>query len=213
MSQRGPEAVNVADRGGWRSLTATLAGLLLCATGTPGLALPEDRSQPIHISADQAIRDEKQGYTVYQGHVQMSQGSLKISAGKLTVFHEIEEADRIMAEGSPAHLQQRPGTGKGMMHARAKVIEYFKAEERILLRHDASIEQDGSRVAGESIEYFIDQQLIKADSERTSETGDGGKGRVQVVIPASNLPQASDKGTEPAAQTKQEDASGATDRQ
>ena len=45
-------------------------------------ALPEDRDQPIRIEADEALRDEKQGFTRYRGHVKMDQGTLHIEAGR-----------------------------------------------------------------------------------------------------------------------------------
>lgn len=154
-----------------------LAATLLLAVGN-AVALPEDREQPIHITANKALRDEKQGFTVYEGQVRMQQGSLRIAARRITVFHQVEEADRILAEGNPARMQQQPEANEALMKARADTIEYFKGEERVLLRSNATIEQDGSKVTGESIEYFIDKQLIRADS---------GEKQVEVTIEAGNL--------------------------
>ena len=74
---------------------ATLLGCVLLALPVAALALPEDRDQPIRITADQALRDEKQGFTVYSGNVNMDQGTLHIDADKITVYHMEEEADRI----------------------------------------------------------------------------------------------------------------------
>ena len=143
-------------------------------------ALPDDREQPIHISADKAIRDEKQGTTVYSGNVVMAQGSLQIEADRITIYRIVEEADKIVAEGKPAHLQQQPEPGKALMHARAGTIEYYKMEDRVHMRDDARIEQDGAIVRGNTIDYFIEEQLVKADS-----ISDQADNRVEVVIPAS----------------------------
>ena len=161
--------------------TALLVCLLL-ALPVAALALPEDRDQPIRITADQALRDEKQGFTVYSGNVNMDQGTLHIDADKITVYHMEEEADRIVAEGSPAHLQQQPEPEKPLVHAEARVIEYFKAEDRVQLREAAKIEQDGSIVTGDTIDYFITEQLVRADSDE-ADTGS----RVEVVIPAQAI--------------------------
>ena len=78
--------------------------LLLCLTALPpaGRALDSDQEQPIRITADEALRDEKQGYTVYRGNVRMTQGTLRIEADAITIYHRSEEADRIVAEGRPA---------------------------------------------------------------------------------------------------------------
>ena len=84
---------------GWRApvaIATLLAGLLPAGAS---FALPEDRDQPIQITADTAIRDEKQGVTVYTGNVHMIQGSLDIVADTITIFHETAQADKIAAEG------------------------------------------------------------------------------------------------------------------
>jgi lipopolysaccharide export system protein LptA len=169
---------------------APLLGCLLAGLSMAAQALPEDRDQPIRITADQALRDEKQGFTVYSGNVNMDQGTLHIDADRITVYHMEEEADRIVAEGSPAHLQQQPEPEKPLVHAEARVIEYFKAEDRVQLRQAAKIEQEGSIVTGDTIDYFITEQLVRADSDQ-ADTGS----RVEVVIPAQAIQeQDSDRG-------------------
>lgn len=147
----------------------------------PGLgsALPEDRDQPIRIEADEALRDEKQGFTRYEGNVRLDQGSLHIEADQITVYHDDKEADRVVATGKPARLQQQPELEKGPIKASADTIEYFKSEERIQLRENANIEQDGSIVTGDSIDYLMNEQLVKAGSDKNQDSS-----RVKVVIPA-----------------------------
>ena len=146
-------------------------------------ALPDDRDQPIHITADKALRDEKKGVTVYSGNVQLVQGSLELEAEKLTIYHTTEDADEIIAEGHPAKMRQQPELNKGIVNAHAEVIKYFRTEERVHLQTNARIEQEGAVVAGDSIEYLIAKQLITAESDKTQQ---GNK--VVVVIPP-NLQQ------------------------
>ncbi|WP_187276363.1 lipopolysaccharide transport periplasmic protein LptA [Parahaliea maris] len=204
MFNRSPDRASGAQRA--TPLATLLLGALLLVTES-ARALPEDRNEPIRISADKALRDEKQGFTVYQGNVTMQQGTLRIDAAKVTVFHQQKEADHIKAEGQPAHMQEQPEAEKGLMHARAEVIEYFKAEERVLLQRNASVEQEGSRVTGDSIEYFIGQQLLRADSAASS------SGRVEVVIPANALPNnqaASDPNTPTGESPEPEEAASGT---
>ena len=166
-----------------------LALLAWLAIGTSLVhGLPEDREQPIRITADQAIRDEKQGFTVYSGNVQMDQGSLHIDADKITIYHNQEDASRVVAEGTPARMQQQPEPDEGMVKAQANKIEYFKFEDRALLTENAQIQQDGSTVTGETIEYFISEQLVRADSNQNA-----ADSRVEVVIPAQNIPETKDE--------------------
>ncbi|MEP4485769.1 MAG: lipopolysaccharide transport periplasmic protein LptA [Halioglobus sp.] len=165
-----------------------LALFMWLAVGASAVhSLPDDREQPIRITADQAVRDEKQGFTVYSGNVQMDQGSLHIDADKITIYHSDEDADRVVAEGTPARMQQQPEPDDGLVKAQATKIEYFKMEDRALLTQNAQIQQDGSTVTGETIEYFISEQLVRADSNQ-----DAADSRVEVVIPAQNIPENKD---------------------
>ena len=152
--------------------------LLLSAAFTQ--ALPEDRDQPMRITADKAERDDINGVTIYRGNVVLIQGTLKLESDTLTIHHTDEEPSEIIAEGNPAKMQTRPELHKAIVYARGQVITYYKLEERVHLQTDGYVEQDGSVVTGDSIDYFIEKQLVKAAADQTRE-GD----RVVVVIPPS----------------------------
>ncbi len=145
-------------------------------------ALDDDTEQPIRIVANEAVRDEKTGLTVYQGNVQMIQGSIQIEADRITIYRIETEGDKIVAEGSPAHLQQQPEPEAALMHAWGGVIEYYRTEDRIQLRDKAHLEQDGSTVRGDRIDYYINEQLVKAAASESSE-----QDRVEVIIPPRRL--------------------------
>lgn len=155
-----------------------LAAVLAWTCGQ-AVALPDDTEQPIHITTDEALRDEKTGRTVYQGNVELVQGTIKITADRITFYRLENEAERIVAEGSPARMQQQPEPDSPLMHAHGDIIEYFRSEERVQLRENAQVDQDGSIVRGDLIDYFINEQLVKAAAESDK--------RVIVVIPPQRL--------------------------
>lgn len=163
-----------------RSLSYCARIALLALVLPAGLtqALPEDRDQPIHITADKALRDEKERVTVYSGHVVLVQGSMELEADTLTIYHTTEQADKMVAEGNPAKMRQQPELDKAVVHAQGRVITYFRSEDKVNLRTDAKIEQDGAVVSGDSIDYFIAKQLITAQSDKTQPDD-----KVVVVIP------------------------------
>jgi lipopolysaccharide export system protein LptA len=153
-------------------------------------ALPEDRDLPMRITADKAERDDISGVTIYTGNVVLVQGTLKLESEKLTIYHTEEEPREIIAEGNPARMEQRPEVDKAIMYAKARVITYYKAEERVHLQTDGYVEQDGLVVTGDSIDHFIEKQLTKAISDPNSKDT-----RVVVVIPPNELESKDDSGT------------------
>ena len=160
--------------------------LTLCFSLLPqlALALPDDKDQPIYIEADEAVRDERSGLTLYRGNVTIRQGSLRIDAQEVNIFDVKTQADKIVATGSPARIQQQRTLEGAVMHAEGNTIEYFKEEERVFISENAKLEQDGSIVQSDTIEYFINQELVKAATDQS--VGDNNS-RVEVVIPAHRV--------------------------
>ena len=140
-------------------------------------ALPDDRAQPIRISADSASRDDRAGVTRYQGNVELQQGSLKINADLISIHHDEKQTDLIIAEGVPATMTQTPEVGKGPIRASANRIEYRRSDDLVRLITEANIEQDGATVSGDTIDYLVTEQRVVASA------GDDNGRRVEVVIP------------------------------
>jgi lipopolysaccharide export system protein LptA len=143
-------------------------------------ALPSDRQQPIKIESDRAEQNEKKGTTTYEGSVIIRQGTIKINADKVTVFSDANKVDRIVCEGKPAHYQQRRNPQDGLVLASASTIKYFLVNDKIALIKNASLEQKGTVITGEQIDYDLKAEVVKATAGRNT------KERIQMVIPPSN---------------------------
>ena len=150
-------------------------------------ALPTDREQPLKITADSAIRDDALGETRYIGDVELQQGSLNIKADLLTINHSDSAASVVIAEGDPATLRQIPEANSAPVTAQARQIEYYRVEDKVVLRDDARIEQEGAIVTGAVIDYLIDTQKVSATSVDSDSTNSETKRRVEVTIPPAVL--------------------------
>ena len=148
-------------------------------------ALPEDSQQPIHIRSDSAVKDDKQGLTIYQGNVDITQGTLNIQADKVTIYINNEEVTKIIAVGTPARFKQKPDIDQADVLAKASTIEYRVLEKAITLTDNASLDQQGSTMTGNRIRYDINASRVEAN-------GSDDSGPITVVIPASNLPANND---------------------
>lgn len=164
-------------------LALALAGAL--AT-TAALGLPDDRSQPIEIESQSAVREEKQGLTIYRGDVIISQGSILIRADTVTIHSAGNQVSKIICTGAPAHYQQQLKPGDTPVIARANTIEYLLEQDVINLITNASLEQDGATLTGERIDYDLKQEIIKARGDAT------GSPRIRMVIPPNQQKEASE---------------------
>lgn len=158
-------------------LPGTLAALSLAST--LALGLPDDRNQPIHIEADSAVRDQLSGITTYTGNVEMDQGSIHISADKILIYTQDQKVSKIIATGIPAHFQQKPSAEKEIILARGNTLIYEVVQDKLSITENAQVEQDGSIVSGDLINYDIHLALVEAGSR-------DNKSRVKIVLQPQN---------------------------
>lgn len=146
-------------------LGATFA-LLLAIPGTL-MALPEDADQPIHIRADTVEYDQNGNRVIYRGSVQVDQGTLRVNAETMTI--ELEDGNkvvRITAVDTPARYQQQIEENEAPVKAQALTIVYHTQDERVDLKGQANLEQEGSTLTGDLIVYDIVAGRVDASAEQ-----------------------------------------------
>ena len=155
-----------------------ILGLTLIVLINNGWTLPGDNQQPINIQSDQATQkviDDKEHIT-YSGNVIMTQGSLLIKASHITLLSKNKQVEELIATGEPAHFQQQSDPNQQPVKARANTIEYRLPDDIATFIGNAHIEQDGTIVSGEQIDYYIGKEQVKA-------TGNGNAtSRVQMIF-------------------------------
>lgn len=148
----------------------------------PVLALPSDRDQPIEVEADGVDLNEGTGQSVYHGNVILRQGTIRLEADRVTVFHRGSKPSKVVAEGNPVKFWQRPpGQGKEI-RGTAKRTEYQVDSEELLLIGNAYLAQGEDSFRSDRIVYDRVAERIKAGAAAQ------GKQRVRMTINAPAAP-------------------------
>jgi lipopolysaccharide export system protein LptA len=156
----------------------------LCLSANPAVALQSDREQPIKLQADRVEINEKQATSLYQGNVHLQQGSLKIDADEVSVKMKDGQVDIIMIRGKPAILEQLPDNQTDLVRSRADYMEYYAAQERLLLKANAEVTQGNNLFQGDHIEYDTRNSVVKAHKDPGSDS------RVHAIIQPAKKPDA-----------------------
>lgn len=157
-------------------LSTSVSLILLGLYFSQAQALPSDRNEPIRGEANSLVVDQKTGISTYAGNVKIQQGSLVISADKITVHTKTDSSvEKIIAVGAPARFQQQPEVDQSIITATADSITYVPDDERLSLINNASIEQDGQIMKAPKIDYDLVKEIMKAKQS------DGA--RVDIFIP------------------------------
>lgn len=149
----------------------------LLALPTLASALPEDRQQPIHISADRASINERTGLTVYTGNVEIVQGSMVIRGARVELHRDDTGVQRIIATGQPAEFQQQPRHDQPLTKAYGERMDYRVAQQEVTITESARVDQGRDTFTGERIVYNMNKAVVNAFGS-DQESGQ----RVQMVI-------------------------------
>lgn len=151
-------------------LALFLGAWLLPATSNADL---DDRNKPINIKADRSEFDQREGTQTFSGNVEVSQGSMEISAERVVI--EIRDGSfyKITGEGSPIRFQQL-GENSELIRGQSGKIAYDTSTSQLTFEGDASFERPGQKFSGETIRYNMRNLTFEA-------TG-SDKGRVSIVL-------------------------------
>ncbi|TEW56657.1 lipopolysaccharide transport periplasmic protein LptA [Psychromonas sp. RZ22] len=150
--------------------------LIISVLSSNGLALESDFDQPIHVSSVKQHAQMKTNTITFTNEVILTQGSIKITADKLTVIRGSKPNHEIMiAEGNVATFYQTQDDGKPL-DAEANKITYNVAEGKVTLTKNAQVKQLDSQVNGTEIVYLLGTQELNVATDRSK------KERVQTVF-------------------------------
>ena len=129
-------------------------------------ALPEDREQPINLQADQASFDQRTGVSVYQGRVEVSQGTMYLAADKATVYFDQDGVfQRMEAVGSPTRFRYQPSRKKPRINGVGDKIEYDAVKAKVFVSGNAKFTQGSDSFTGSKIEYDLTSDVVSASSQ------------------------------------------------
>ncbi|MDX1697191.1 MAG: lipopolysaccharide transport periplasmic protein LptA [Thiohalobacterales bacterium] len=159
-----------------RARHARLGALLLALATAPAWGLSSDREQPIQIEADRASLDEGEGISVYEGNVELRQGTLQLSGQRMTVYLKDKQVFKVELTGQPASYSQRFDGEDTDQRAEAGRIEYRTAEQRMILLQNARIWREQAE------EFSSDRIVINLRDNTLNAGGEGPSGRVRIIL-------------------------------
>jgi lipopolysaccharide export system protein LptA len=156
------------------NLLRILLILLLAPAAAP--ALESDKDQPVYIEADSVEIDDRTGVRTYQGNVVMTQGSIHMTADKVTVTKTPKGSDHVLAVGKPVTFQQQREGEDELARGRALRAEYDLDSDIIKLYDDAELSQGKDTLRNDRITYDKSKELMWAG------TSQQGKQRVRITL-------------------------------
>jgi lipopolysaccharide transport periplasmic protein LptA len=141
-------------------------GVALLACAMPAAAKKSDRNEVVNIDSKSFDgRQQPQGIVIYTNNVVITQGTLKITGAKATVYlNDDNSVKRAVVDGSPATVQQQDEEGN-WMHGRASNIDYNNETSVAILTGNAHVDQPNKGTSdGDKITYNTNDSTMTGES-------------------------------------------------
>lgn len=160
-------------------LTLFLVTILMTAPPI-SMARQSDLTKPIDVRADSSEFDEKAGVQTLTGNVEITQGTMQISADFIAISLENNALSKIEGRGSPIKFVQENEAGE-LMQGEAREIIYNALDGTLVLKGAARLSQPRQNLTSDKITFNAQTQKVSADGG-----GDNGRVSIQIQPPSAN---------------------------
>ena len=161
------------------------AALICCVllAAAPASAEKADREKPVNLEADRVTIDDAKQTALFEGNVQLTQGTMQIRGDRMEVRQDKEGFKFGTTWGNPAYFRQKREGFDEYIEGWAERIEYDGRAETLQMYVRAQLKRGVDEVRGNYISYDARTEFFQV-------TGGGAKaaapnnpdGRVRAVI-------------------------------
>jgi lipopolysaccharide export system protein LptA len=137
-------------------------------------ARESDLTQPIEVQADKSEFDERAGTQTLSGNVEITQGTMSITADNIAIALKDNALHSISGTGAPVRFQQETELGD-VMKGEAESIIYDAIAGTLTLKGAATLSQPRQNLVSDLIVFDARTQKVNAE-------GGGKTGRVSIQI-------------------------------
>jgi lipopolysaccharide export system protein LptA len=153
--------------------------LLATALSLPVHAEKADRDKPVHLEADNVTLDDIKKLSVFQGNVQLVQGTLMMRADQIEARQNGNGLQSVLASGRPVSFRQKREGIDEYIEGFASQVEFDNVKSLLTLSGDASLRKGDDEIHGNKIIYDAKTEFYKVSGQPNIQ---GPNNRVRVVI-------------------------------
>ena len=162
-------------------LTARLLAASLALAAAPALAERADREKEIVVGADHLTADDANRTSTFEGNVVVTQGTMRITAARVTVKEDVERHKYYVANGSPVTFRQKRDKVDEWVEGFAERAEFDDRNDVLKLFNRARVKSNQNEITGDFISYDMKRELAEVSGAPPGTTAPPAS-RVKVII-------------------------------
>ena len=141
-----------------------LAAALAAAFGLATLAAhaeKADREKEIIVGADHLTADDANRTSTFEGAVVVTQGTMRITANKVTVKEDADRHKYYVAHGAPVTFRQKRDITDDWIEGFAERVEFDDRNDVLKLFNRARVKRNNDELTGDVITYDMKKELAE----------------------------------------------------
>ena len=157
-----------------------------------------DREKEIVVGADRLTADDANRTSTFDGGVIVTQGTMRITASKVTVREDAERFKYYVASGAPVTFRQKRDKVDEWIEGSAERAEFDDRNDILKLFSRAKVKSNQSEITGDFISYDMRRELAQVSGAPPGKAP-AADARVKVIIlpPKKSDPGKEESGREP----------------
>ena len=120
-----------------------------------------DREKEIAVVADHSAGDDVSKTLVFEGNVVVTQGTMRITAAKVTIKEDPQKYKFLVATGSPVTFREKRDNSDEWIEGNAQRAEYDEKNDKLHLYERAHVKSGGNEVNGDYINYDMKRETTE----------------------------------------------------
>ena len=158
-----------------------LLAVALALAAAPAPAERADREKEIVVGADHLTADDANRTSTFDGNVVVTQGTMRITAAKVTVKEDAERHKYYIANGAPVTFRQKRDKVDEWVEGFAERAEFDDRNDVLKLFNRARVKSNQSEITGDFISYDMKRELAEVSGAPPGATAPPNA-RVKVII-------------------------------
>ena len=156
--------------------------LLAAAASFPAVAERGDREKEIVVGADRLTADDANRTSTFEGNVVVTQGTMRMTAGRVVVREDAQRHKFYVASGAPVTFRQKRDNVDEWIEGFAERAEWDDREEFLKLYNKARVKSNQNELTGDFISYDMKRAVAEVSGAPPGKAAPAETGRVKVII-------------------------------